>query len=296
LFGCRQWRFDFRKMLACEELTAEARGAERDRLRRIIAELPRTSPTAIFLAGTASQLLEVQFRVEDVLRSATSLTVTPAQADGLAAVVGGIRQAVPACSDIFGRLVVGARFDLANVNESLAVEEPIPGISPALLQSLRASQVKLEGSQRSSQSVGNFRLRRQQQAAEAAANAVAAVHAPVMVAPLPLPVPAGNRRPPNFSYPCDACGAYGHWKNQGLCKPVDVQRQLAKLAAMAAAVAPGTPPPPGIDAGMFLAFSIFRVLLAAVNGFCVGMLLEYCQGGISEFLYCWSRSQPYHRH
>lgn len=263
-------------MLPCEGLTAEVRGAERDRLRRIIGELPRTSATAVFLAGTASHLLDIQFRVEDALRSATSLTVAPDQADALAALVGGIRQALPACSDVFGRLVVGARFDLANVNETLAVEEPIPGVSLTMLRALRASQTKLEESQRSSQSsaytaYNNTRLRRQQQAAAAAASAqvaVAVVPAPPVPVQasqlaLPAPVPAVNRRPPNFNYPCDACGIYGHWKHQGVCKPADVQRQLARLAALAAAVAPSgsrTPPPPGEDAGMLFLFLFLIVL------------------------------------
>ena len=125
--------------LPVEEATSELREAERSRLRRIIAELPRANPTSIFLAGTVSQLLDIQIRLEDALRAVTTLIVAPEQAGALAVVVGALRTTVLACSDLFGRLVVGARFDLALVNEALAFEEPIPGVSSALLWSLRAS-------------------------------------------------------------------------------------------------------------------------------------------------------------
>ena len=218
--------------------------AERDRLRRIVGELPRMTAVGVFLSGSASHLLDLQMRVEDILRAVGGLTGAANEGPMLEGAVTSLRLLIPGFEELFGRLVAGTRFDLTSVNEALAVEEPVPGLSPALLSRLRASQTRNDDSSRAN----NQRRRNMQQhaAAMAAANShMAAVPTPPP-APLVLPLPvAAGRRPPNFNFACDACGMFGHWKAQGVCRPADVQRQLARLAALAAQVAPPDNPQPG---------------------------------------------------
>jgi len=62
---------------------------------------------------------------------------------------------------------------------------------------------------------------------------------------MPQPVPAFNRPVSDKErYPCRACGVRGHWRNDGKCKPEDVQAHLAKLAAAVPSPMLSLPAPP----------------------------------------------------
>ena len=70
--------------LPVEDSLKEERVAERERQRRLVASLPRTSEEKILLAGVCSQLLDAQFRAEESLIAVKSIEIPADAAEDVA--------------------------------------------------------------------------------------------------------------------------------------------------------------------------------------------------------------------
>jgi hypothetical protein len=113
-----------------ENATPEARRAERDRQRRMALALPRNNEVQIFLANLANLLLDGQDKTQDALLALVDTDEAAAAANDRGAAI--LRLALAELTDMFGRIVMAARFDCAIVNEAMVHEELIPGVAPAV--------------------------------------------------------------------------------------------------------------------------------------------------------------------
>jgi hypothetical protein len=242
--------------------TAEERIADRERQRRILANIPRNSVSATFMANRAAAMLDLQFRMEEGLLVLRNVQQPPANTPECAAVIGILRSSLQLVTAEMCSLVLAARYDIESAAEALQQDEDLPGVPSSLLKATRmAFCTREEAAQKAQQEqqrlIARRRLQANANAAALAAPTTAAVPAAAAAtatvdaagtggAVYPRPVAAAN--PNRFRFPCDACGQKGHWKNEGRCKAEDVQAYAALLAAAAAATPsgyPALPAPPG---------------------------------------------------
>jgi hypothetical protein len=119
----------------------EALRAHRDRLRRIVACLPRNSETATFLSSIGSMLLDAQFAVEDgngILGNMELYRTKEQELEywrALSLLSDGIYKLI----DIFGKIVLAARYDCRAVLENMDDEEEIPGVLSETIRAVRTS-------------------------------------------------------------------------------------------------------------------------------------------------------------
>ena len=157
---------------------------------------------------------------------------------------------------------MAGRFGCATVNDAMAAEEVVPGVT----RSVRAAHAA--------------RLEADRRAREAQARAITAPQRrpqyypqqPQVAAAAPPPPPPPSQPPagpsqhqqlpqqqqqqqyqqqptdPRQRYPCHLCGVRGHWRADNACRPEDVRANLARLAAMIPAGQLALPAP--ADAGM----------------------------------------------
>jgi hypothetical protein len=243
----------------------EERIADRERQRRILANIPRNTVTATFLANRAAAMLDLQFRMEEGLLVLKNVGQPPANTPECTAVINILRSSLQLVNAEMGSMVLAARYDVESAAEALQQDEDLPGVPSSLLKATRtAFRTREEAAQKAHQEQQRLLARRRLQAnANAAALAAptatpaapVAAAAPATVAAAgsggavyPRPVSAAN--PNRFRFPCDACGKTGHWKNEGNCKPEDIAAYAALLAATAPPAAtptgyPALPAPPG---------------------------------------------------
>ena len=144
--------------------------------------------------------------------------------------------------------MLAARYDCATVQETMAAEEPIPGVNAATMRAVRnAHAARLAAATRAQEARSNRGMRNPynaMNAALAATNATAGGSGQQSAQPrmdTPPPVPAMN---PRERFACHACGVRGHWKGDqpSQCRPEDVRAHIARLTAMVGQYGP----PPNI--------------------------------------------------
>jgi hypothetical protein len=244
------------------EASAEERSAERERQRRALAALPRTTTVSTFLANRAVALLDLQLRIEDTLLVLKNTAVAPANTPECRSVIQHLRAALPLISAEMGTHVVAARYDIESAAEALHQDEDLPGVAVPFLKAARSAYKQREEAAAKAQAeLQRLQMRRRIQANAAATAITAASQAagPAAAASTaaaagsggavyPRPVAAGNNN--KYRFPCDACGVKGHWKAEGVCKPEDLANYAALLNNAQYTVAPPTtypalPAPPG---------------------------------------------------
>jgi hypothetical protein len=221
-----------------ENVTPGARRAERDRQRRIILSLPRTTDVQRFLADLATLLLDGRDRTQDALLALVDTEdVAPVANDQGAAI---LRLALVDLTDLFGRIVMATRFGVSIVTEAMAMEEIIPGVSANVMRAVRTAHTARQEADR--------RTREAAAAAAAARNAAqprrSAYYQPQQQASASQPAAANQppsqqaaaqpaaRQDPRQVFPCHTCNKRGHWKGEGLCLPADITANLARLSAL----------------------------------------------------------------
>ncbi len=129
--------------------------------------------------------------------------------------------------------MLAARYDCATVQETMAAEEPIPGVNAATMRAVRnAHAARLAAATRAQEARNNRGMRNPYNAlnaALAATNATAGGSGQQSAQPrmdTPPPVPAMN---PRERFACHACGVRGHWKGDqpSQCRPEDVRAHIA---------------------------------------------------------------------
>lgn len=186
--------------LPFEAATDDARRAERESQRRILAAFPRNGAAAEFLATTGSIMLDTVINMQDA--------ILMLQDDKFDAGLARLRQATADGLSTYGRIVMGARHSMAAVNEVSGIEEPIMGVDHNTARAIKSAA-----------ETSTFRTR--------------SAFKRSFSDDMPKPVPAKMPRM-DYTFPCDACGIMGHWKREGKCKPEDVAKKLQMLATAAA--------------------------------------------------------------
>jgi hypothetical protein len=237
-------------------LTAEPedRAAERERQRRILANLPRNSTSAAYLLHRATALYDVQVRLEDAAIAMKDMQGDAAHAAGCKTGVKHLANTIPQLTSEIGHLTLAARYDMDCVSEGADLDVEVPGVPLSVQKAARALHKQKEDAikkaseeQACLQANANamaFQQKQNQPSSALPGATVAAAGSGGTT--FPRPVQAYNRT----RYPCDACGVRGHWKAKDVCRPEDLQAYTAQLALHAppAAVAlnlPALPPPPG---------------------------------------------------
>jgi hypothetical protein len=230
----------------------EERIADRKRKRRILANIPRNSVTATFMANRAAAMLNLQFRMEKGLLVLKNVTQPPAYTPEGTAVINILRSSLQLVTAEMGSLVLAARYNVESASEALQQDEDLPGVPSSLLKATRtAFRKREEAAQKMQQEQQRLIARPLQGNANAAALAAPAPAAATSTvaaagsggAVYPRPVDTVN--PNHFRFPCDACRQKGHWKNEGMRKPEDIQAYAALLATSAPSGFPTLPAPPG---------------------------------------------------
>ena len=225
-----------------------------------MANIPRNTQHALFLATKAAEILEVQFRVEDALLLINDATAPPGDHPSVKSAAQHLRLLVPQLATVVGQHALAAKFNIECASEALMVEDELPGISPSQFKAVRTLyRQQEETTNKRPRNDGYTTTQRKQRQVGAAMAALSdSIPAAAPVAPgssglqLLPPVAAGSRasQRPN-RYPCDACGVVGHWKAEKQCRQADVVAHLKRLTAeaerdMGRAGGSGTqPPPPG---------------------------------------------------
>ncbi len=151
--------------------------------------------------------------------------------------------------------MLAARYDCATVQETMAAEEPIPGVNAATMRAVRnAHAARLAAATRAQEVRSNRGMRNPYNAlnvplaATNATNATAGGSGQQSAQPrmdTPPPVPAMN---PRERFACHACGVRGHWKGDqpSQCRPEDVPAHIARLTARLTAMVGQYGPRPNI--------------------------------------------------
>ena len=172
--------------------------------------------------------LDQQDKYQDALLALTNQD--PAQnPDALTATaVAGLRHGLADSADLFGRLVMAARFGCTAVNEAMQNEEHVPGVAPAVMRAVRAAHTA--------------RLEAERRTREAAARAAAQPRRPnyyggsssgsQQAATQQQQAAPTQQRDPRQVFPCHVCNVKGHWKGDNACRPEDIRTNIARLAAM----------------------------------------------------------------
>jgi hypothetical protein len=156
------------------EASAEERSAERERQRRALAALPRTTTVSTFLANRAVALLDLQLRIEDTLLVLKNTAVAPANTPECRSVIQHLRAALPLISAEMGTHVVAARYDIESAAEALHQDEDLPGVAVPFLKAARSAYKQREEAAAKAQAeLQRLQMRRRIQA-NAAATAITA--------------------------------------------------------------------------------------------------------------------------
>jgi len=221
--------------LLIEVRSAEATKQDRDRHKRMLLGLDRTSQVTAFLAETADAVLDGQFKAEDqvILLKQVVLpdTATQASKTALQESLDAARTQAKELAALFSKLLMAARYDCTAVMTAMSTDEDLAGLTAAQIKAIKTnySGRKQEGRFRGRQD----RRPEQRQSdilADATRNLLVLQAAGASKPQLPTPVPASQDG--RYRYACKACGVKGHWKNEGLCKPEDLQANIAKIVAM----------------------------------------------------------------
>jgi len=233
-------------MAEFENATPDARRAERDRQRRIILSLPRQTEIQKFLANQGNLLLDGQDKTQDALLALVDTDDAAGIANDRSAAI--LRLALAELTDMFGRIVMAARFDISAVNDAMAQEELIPGVAPNVMRAVRtAHAARQEADRRVREAAANAAAKaaqprrpnyyaQQNQAAAASQQSAAATQSSSQQPAAAPAAPAAPRQDPRQIFPCHTCNKRGHWKGEGLCLPEDIRANLARLSAL---VTPG---------------------------------------------------------
>lgn len=89
----------------------EARRAERDRRRRIVSCLPKTSETAAFLAASAAMLLDIQDSVEDGASVVQKMREDEDFREEQQMAVAMLNNSIVTTNELFSKLVLAARYE-----------------------------------------------------------------------------------------------------------------------------------------------------------------------------------------
>ena len=120
-----------------EQASGEDRLHERERQKRLLANIPRNSQNALFLAPKAAEILEVQFRVEDALLLIGDAASPPGDHPASKSAAQHLRLLVPQLATVVGQHALAAKFNIECANEALMVEDELPGISPTQFKAVR---------------------------------------------------------------------------------------------------------------------------------------------------------------
>jgi hypothetical protein len=157
---------------------------------------------------------------------------------------------------MFGRIIMAGRFGCAIVNDTMAAEEQVPGVSPAVMRAVRtAHTARLEADRRSREAQARAAAppqRRpnyyhQQPTGNPAATQPTATPQQGVSQPQQQQQPTQAGPPVNgrMRYLCHSCNVRGHWARDDACRPEDVRTNLARLAAMLPSAQLALPQPGG---------------------------------------------------
>jgi len=136
-------------------------------------------------------------------------------------------------------MIMAARYDCTAVMTAMTTDEELAGLTPAQIKAIKSNYSgrrsdggKFKGRQSDRRGDQRQSDRQADILADATRNfLVLQASSSSAKQQLPTPVPAapdGGR----YRFPCKACGVKGHWKNEGQCKPEDLQANIAKIVAM----------------------------------------------------------------
>jgi hypothetical protein len=128
-------RFPVPEMYNFETASPEERLAERDRQRYLVANIPRATPTSVFLAASLQDHL---FRTEDAVLCINDATAAPGNAPACVSAVKYLRAVISGLAAEVGSIILAGRFDIEAAVDTLGTDEDIPGVST---QQLRAAQM-----------------------------------------------------------------------------------------------------------------------------------------------------------
>ena len=184
-----------------------------------------------------------------------------------------LRIALTDSSDMFGRIIMAGRFGCAIVNEAMAAEEQVPGVSPGVMRAVRtAHTARQEADRRSREAQARAaappqrrpQYYHQQPTGNPAASQPTAAPQQGGSQPQPQHQPTQEGPPVDgrMRYPCHSCNVRGHWARDNACRPEDVRTNLARLAAMLPSAQLALPQPGGSGTSRSSAIlSIFSFLV-----------------------------------
>lgn len=220
--------------LPFESKTPEERRADRDKQKRMVLILDKSSQVTAFLAEMADSVLDSQHREEDLVLLLKTVilpdTATAASKAALPRALAAARRNRQELAADFSKLIMAARYDCSSVNQAMLGEEGLEGISAAQVKAIREAYTKGRSNFRGQRSSGErSSFQRQSDALSAATQNLAAVQ----LAPRQLPTPVSAAPDAGkYRFPCTACNVRGHWKNEGKCRPEDLQANIAAIVAM----------------------------------------------------------------
>jgi hypothetical protein len=247
LFDARE-NFPFQMAHLAQAAEMEAHRAERDRRRRIVSCLPKTSESAAFLVASAAMLLDIQDSVEDGASVAQKMREDDDIREEQQMAVAMLNNSILTTNELFSKLGLAARYDCSTVQATMEGEEPLPGVAAGTVRAVKAAysaKTEAERELRESKPKGNWRNHPYaalfaavaasgsggQQPPQPPGGSGHANHS-VQGRYLPPPVPASRSASPRERYPCYTCGIRGHWASDGVCRQEDVRAHIARLSAM----------------------------------------------------------------
>jgi hypothetical protein len=148
-------------------LTAEPedRAAERDRQRRILANLPHSSTSATYLLHRATALYDVQVKLEDTAIAMVTVPTEAAHATGCKTGAKHIKAAIPLLTTEIGHLTLAARYDMDCASEAADLDVEVPGVPHSVQRAARAlHKQKEEAMKKAGEEQARLQTRRRLQA------------------------------------------------------------------------------------------------------------------------------------
>jgi hypothetical protein len=146
-------------------------------------------------------------------------------------------------------IISAARFDCTIINDAMAGEELVPGVSPAVMKAVKQAHAARQEAERKAR---DALLRATNNTRRSSYYQPPAVNVYSQPAPASYPQGAaaasssqqqssqqnyratGQLRDPRQLFPCHTCNKKGHWKDENVCRPEDIRANLARLAALVA--------------------------------------------------------------
>jgi len=115
--------------LPIETRTAEMTRQDRDRHKRMLVALDRTSQVTAFLAESADSVLEAQFRAEDQVMLLRSITLPNDAAQAIKTTLqeslDSARAQARELAALFSKMIMAARYDCTAVMTAMTTDEEL---------------------------------------------------------------------------------------------------------------------------------------------------------------------------